>query len=396
LEDLNVLAGTERFLPLRPDVPKGSTRIFAKAEKRIIFMSSFLRAVERNETFSIQMTPNVWTGSPCGYEAARDVTDALKKTGLIVVVREPKKRHNATIYRCSDSFAQQLEAQHEPLAFKLAYNDIIEVREPKGDCFGRREKKARIPLSRFPREAIKAEQERLRRLNEYLSQYPFVDADGRPVDTTLKRIFDGDLEHGGRLYGAYQVERERDRLKSTLAGEPVCEIDFKASHVSIAAALLGHPGRLPQDPYWAIPWVHTARDRKAAKLLVQCMVHARDGRPSQFPKLDDGASFKRTYGFEGKRIGDLLVRTVDRDTVLSVLQKTLKAHLGVHAPWLDVSAAGQEPYLVEPLTYSIDQRGAEAPRIGPTTAQGLVGLSASSDEDDLWEDGIVIEEDDVW
>ena len=146
LEDLGVLKDAERFLPLCPAVPKGATRVFAKAEGQIIFMSSFLRAIQRNETFSIQMTPNVWTGSPCGWEAARDVTNALKKTGQIVVVRKAKKGCNATIYRCSDKLAARLAEKHQQLAFKLARNDIVEVREPKGDYLRPRRKKGKIPL----------------------------------------------------------------------------------------------------------------------------------------------------------------------------------------------------------------------------------------------------------
>lgn len=446
LEGLGVLKDAERFLPLRPKVPKGATREFAKAERQIIFMSSFLRAVERNEMFSIQMTPNAWTGSPCGWEAARDITKALRDKDLIVVVRKAKKGRNATIYRCSDNLSDRLAAHRQRLSFKLALNDIVEVRESKGNFFGRRKKKAKIPLSQFPSDKIEEERSRLRRLNMYLSRYPLIDAAGLTVDTTLKRIFDGDLKHGGRLYGAFQSLREKDRLRCTIAGQPVCEIDLKASHVSIAAALLGHPKELPKDPYSAIPWVHTTRDRKAAKLLVQCVIHAGNGRPCQFPKLDNGASFRKTYGFEEKRIGDLLpgiyevmpfldgspsltmelqyleaemlinaldklrgldipalpihdsllVREADHDAVLTVLRETLKSHLGIHAAWLEVSAAGKEPYLVEPLAYSIDQSAAVTARISPSTIPGLVGPSASSEWVDIWEDSMVIDEDDIW
>ena len=71
LEDLGVLRDADRFLPLWPSVPTGGKRVFANAEKQIIFMSSFLRAAATNDTFSIQMSPNPWTGSPCGYDVNR-------------------------------------------------------------------------------------------------------------------------------------------------------------------------------------------------------------------------------------------------------------------------------------------------------------------------------------
>jgi hypothetical protein len=162
--------------------------------------------------------------------------------------------------------------------------------------------------------------------------------------------------------------------------------------------------------------------------------------------LGTGVSFKKTYGFGGKRIEDLLpgifdvmqfldgspsltmvlqyleaemlidalerlsradipalpihdsllVREADRDEVLAVLQETLKAHLGIHAAWLEVSTAGEKPYLVQALDYSIDQQRAETPYISPMTFPDLLGPSASHDEDDIWESGMVIDEDDIW
>lgn len=444
LEDLGVLEDTARFLPLRPSVPKGSTRMFSNAEKRIIFMASFLRAIISNDTFSIQMTPNAWSGAPCGWGAARDVTKALKNTGQIVVARKAKKGRNTTIYRRSDKLSARLAEHGQKLAFKLADNDIVEVREAKGDHYGQRTKKAKIPLSEFSSEKINEEKTQLRRFNAHLSRYALLDAAGSPVDTTLKRIFDGDLEHGGRLYGAYQRLPERQRLRCSIGGEPVCEIDLKASHVFIAAALLGHSDALPPDPYSEIPWVNTEKERKAAKLLVQCVINARDGRPRRFPKLRNGASFRKTFDLGDKRIDQFLpgifevmpfldgspnltmklqyleaemmidtfeklraldipalpihdsflVRESDCELVLTVLQETLNEHLGKHAAWLEVSTTGGVPYLVEPLAYCVDQPAAETPKISPEQIAGIAGPIASSDMDETWIDDMVIDDGD--
>lgn len=210
--------------------------------------------------------------------------------------------------------------------------------------------------------------------------------------------------NGGRLYADYQNLPEADRLRCTINGEPVCEIDLKASHVAILAALYRHPHRLPQDPYAAISWVQTPDLRKAAKNLVQCMIHAPDGRPSRFPKQQDGTKFRTKYRLGNVSVSDLLpaifevmpfldgspcltlplqfieaeiviivlerclyeglaaypihdsllVRRSDEGQVLLILQRTLREFLGPHAPWLDVSVAGQTPRLIEPLPCPMD------------------------------------------
>jgi hypothetical protein len=69
----------------------------------------------------------------------------------------------------------------------------------------------------------------------------------------FKRVFTTSRLLGGRWYvvgneGNYQLMSEPERLRITIAGEPVVEADVRSSHLSIMHGLLGLP--LPEgDPY---------------------------------------------------------------------------------------------------------------------------------------------------
>ena len=62
-----------------------------------------------------------------------------------------------------------------------------------------------------------------------------------------------DWNMGGRLYsygeGNYQQMERADRLRMTINGEPVCEIDIRASYLTIFHALYGEQFDATNDPY---------------------------------------------------------------------------------------------------------------------------------------------------
>lgn len=402
LDEIGILAKPELSRRGPGDSPKVNRRTAQETEKQICFMASFLRTASEVERFGILMDRHRWTDTPCGYKAARTISDALRSRGHILKVVGPRKGRS-TIYRCSDAFQDRLEGWRGQLRFKRARPHPVEVREPKKDYWGSFKKK-RLPLGDFPSEIVRHHQQIVLRINGNLAKHTLADASGTPLETTLRRIFTGDLSNGGRLFADYQSLPEADRLRCTIDGEPVCEIDLKASHVAILAALYRHPQRLPQDPYAAISWVQTPDHRKAAKNLVQCMIHAPGGRSGRFPKQKDGVPFRTKYRLGNVRVSDLLpaifevlpflngspcltlplqfieaeilitvlerclreglaafpihdsllVRRSDEGQVLQILQSTLREFLGPHAPWLDVSVAGEAPRLIEPLPCPLD------------------------------------------
>ncbi len=67
---------------------------------------------------------------------------------------------------------------------------------------------------------------------------------------------DFDWNKGGRLYSqpdtSYQQLSKEDRLRMTINGEPVVEVDIRASYLTILHALCHRSADLPEDPY-AVP-----------------------------------------------------------------------------------------------------------------------------------------------
>ena len=126
--------------------------------------------------------------------------------------------------------------------------------------------------------------------------------------TRCTRIFNnGSLTAGGRLYGSWQSYNEDERLTMTIGGEPVCEIDIKASYLSIANAKSGSGKKLAPDPYRMIRFVkdenyNQERMRSAAKSLVNVYL-SKEGEITKFPvgkKTDKRTGktipFKEQYG----------------------------------------------------------------------------------------------------
>ena len=95
----------------------------------------------------------------------------------------------------------------------------------------------------------------VRELNKFLNQFELRGGTHRGY----VRIFaQGDTENyrwnlGGRLYSlgedSYQQMAKEDRLKMTISGEPVCEIDIRASYLTLFHAFRGFQIDLSADPY---------------------------------------------------------------------------------------------------------------------------------------------------
>jgi len=102
----------------------------------------------------------------------------------------------------------------------------------------------------------------IRELNEFLARFNLTG--GRHDGYT--RVFNNhSWKAGGRLYSggkdSYQRMPEVKRHKMTINGEPVAEIDIKASFLTMYHALVGKPLEGSSDPY-----ARTGLDRSIAKL----------------------------------------------------------------------------------------------------------------------------------
>tara|TARA_B110000503_G_scaffold132003_1_gene207449 strand:- start:270 stop:968 length:699 start_codon:yes stop_codon:yes gene_type:complete len=89
---------------------------------------------------------------------------------------------------------------------------------------------------------------RLSRINQFLSQQTY--ALKAPITLIYRRDVKPYFLHGGRIYTDIQrlpARKAKVRLNTLINGQSVVEIDLKANHIRMAAALQGI--ELPPDPY---------------------------------------------------------------------------------------------------------------------------------------------------
>jgi hypothetical protein len=153
----------------------------------------------------------------------------------------------------SDHFAP------EPPKNPLVLKDYA-VRKGKDRESGRRIKWRNTTFDTAEAKRLEAD---VRELNEFLARYELTGAEHYGYERTFNNL---SWKKGGRLYSSgedcYQRLSETERLKMTINGEPVAEIDIKASFLTIYHAMVKQPLRGSGDPYAAVAEI----DRSIVKL----------------------------------------------------------------------------------------------------------------------------------
>jgi hypothetical protein len=142
----------------------------------------------------------------------------------------------------------------------------------------------------------------MRELNEFFDRFQLRGG----IHRGFVRIFnEGDVpgfhwNKGGRLYSQgpdnFQLMPPEDRLRMTIDGEPVCEIDIRASYLTIFHAWHGVQLDLSTDPYVLPGLGQEARD--IAKLWFVA-TFGNDGQLTKWPKEIVKGYRERT----GRRLG---------------------------------------------------------------------------------------------
>lgn len=86
-----------------------------------------------------------------------------------------------------------------------------------------------------------ASESRIDRLNAYWRCHPLILPDGHSAASATRVYHDGRMDAGGRLYGAWTgLDKATKRLHCTIDGEPICELDIRASQPTLFSSLLGY------------------------------------------------------------------------------------------------------------------------------------------------------------
>ena len=101
-------------------------------------------------------------------------------------------------------------------------------------------------------DAHRATESRIQRLNDFWLQHPLELPNGHAAASATRVFHDSRLDAGGRIYGGWTGLDQKDkRLHCTIDGEPVVEIDIRASQPTLLSSLLGYKlGALGPNGEW--------------------------------------------------------------------------------------------------------------------------------------------------
>ena len=196
------------------------------------------------------------------YGATKATLDKMEEMGWL---EEPKKGSNltgqATLYAptpwLEETIAGWLYAVEKPFH---PPHILLSWDEKQG----KKKVRHREPLLALP--DSHPDIVRLSRINAFLSQQTY--ALKAPITLIYRRDTQPYFMHGGRIYTDIQrlpARKAKVRLNTLINGQPVVEIDLKANHIRMAAAL--QDVELPADPYIDIA-NHLGVTRDQVKLTI--------------------------------------------------------------------------------------------------------------------------------
>ncbi|PWG17799.1 hypothetical protein DFK10_03500 [Salibaculum griseiflavum] len=202
--------------------------------------------------------------------------------------------------------------------------------EPTGEIL-----KEQTCLHEFGEQKFRGELQRMQDLNEYLSKNPLT-LNGDIYRYLVRKFNNRSLSHGGRLYGGYSAQEKCYRASATIAGEPIVQLDVKASFLFIRAALGNvNLGEGSGDPYGQLPFVVDEHSRKFAKALLSAMISSggtKQNMPpkirNKFPEIVTKSTTMRTFQepilqifpFLEKEVDGLHVMYRESEAILKVLE----------------------------------------------------------------------------
>ncbi|MBI1180824.1 MAG: hypothetical protein GC201_09720 [Alphaproteobacteria bacterium] len=217
---------------------------------------------------------NTFTRQPLGYRQFIGVKDTLIENGLLEVATGKQRPHpfadgkyvplyssrlrpTAGFLELARSFDLTPESifvhytqEAAPLR-RQADREVLELRAASVKF--RADKFPGLPMDFALTPPLMRMANQIKDLNRFLRSFEITG----PSFVSYYRVFNnGDRKgfawnKGGRLYarGGFQNAGKQDRLRMMIGGSPVVEIDITASHLTIYAAMKGHPLPTGIDPY---------------------------------------------------------------------------------------------------------------------------------------------------
>jgi len=243
------------------------------AVERFIADLLLAQTLEKTNSYVYRsMRPGGFTGSDVSYRVFKDLVNTLADLRLLEVYKGFRNLRQsfdgqrlpmiqkATRF-CATKGLLGICEQHGVLAADFHQHFLIPLpQDPlqrrtasKRNLFGDKIRGRRMRFETTPLTAKLEKQ--LKELNVFFDGFELRGG----IHRGYLRVFNNgdhpkfDWNMGGRLYGHgesnYQHMESADRIRMTINGEPVCEIDIRASYLTIFHSLHGEPFDATNDPY---------------------------------------------------------------------------------------------------------------------------------------------------
>jgi hypothetical protein len=215
--------------------------------------------------------PKDFTGHPVSYRSFKSLVDAMGSLGLLerytgfqmwdaLFGKVVPTRRKATRYRATRQLLDIYEHHgivaadfHQHFLVPLPDKPLKLHSASRRSEYGRKINGRRMSFKPTP--LTNKLQDEIKRLNEFFDGFELEGG----IHRGYNRVFNNgndpkfNWNMGGRLYShterSYQQMDRSDRLRMKIGGAHVCEIDIRASYLTIFHALYGKPFGLSSDPY---------------------------------------------------------------------------------------------------------------------------------------------------
>ncbi len=294
-------------------------------------------AIEAGRYCYRSMDLNLFRNAPYGYRNVRDIAEGLRTLGLIDTVKgayateEGDRLYLATRFRPTTRLLREAEAHgiraaewrahFRVLPRPAAINEPVALRSSSVTKHGRKYPGNPLPFDPDP-EPVSTIRRQVDELNAFFSLQSIEPADSHYA---FQRIFNqGDdpafaWNKGGRLCSigqSYQQMSSMDRKEMKLNGEPVVEIDIRASHLTILHAKRGISFDPGNDPYDVPPF---------PREIVKAWVTMTLGHDKFQRKWSDANKEKYRKEYPG--------RELQKDYPIRVVREAVLEQLPILADW---------------------------------------------------------------
>lgn len=232
----------------------------AKSDKILILLASFLSVVmklkAKNRNLVVWPRDDAhWSQYPAvGKDMVNRFREALIEAGWLTLWTGAEFREKATVYRIREdllSYEGKLQEDNAPPVTIKKKKANSRLAHNAANVMGAKEAERIFGVQ------YEQDKARMKRLRDVWIEHPLTLENGNSFCSATRIYNDRRMDRGGRLYGGWQVQGEESRVKATIDGEPVAEIDLRACNLVLLTGLTGAPMPANQfeDPYSLLPCV---------------------------------------------------------------------------------------------------------------------------------------------